>query len=103
MTMLKIILQQRLITLKLNTARTFQKKKKKSLIKLRNIEKDELTNKKFKLITSAYSVNDTLRAIEISKAYEVEFELTVKGKDDDDENDVSLVLIKENGDWKDPQ
>jgi len=68
--------------------------------KLKNIEKDELTNKKFKLITSAYSVNDTLRAIEISKAYEVDFELAVKGKDDDDENDVSLVLIKENGDWK---
>ncbi len=68
--------------------------------KIKNIEKDELTNKRFKLITSAYSVNDTLKAIEIEKAYEVEFELSVKGKDDDDKSDASLVLIKEDGDWK---
>lgn len=68
--------------------------------KVKKIEKDELTNKELKAIVDIYSLSDKLSEIEIKKAYEVDFELTVKGDDDDDADYYSLVVIKEDGDWK---
>jgi|GEM_PF-5904191 len=67
--------------------------------KVKNIEKDELTNKELKAIIAQYSLIG-LGETEIEKAYEIDFDLTVKGKEDSDADSASLVLVNEDGDWK---
>ena len=37
--------------------------------------------------------------IKVSSAYIVEVELSIKGRDDDDKNDVNFLVLKVNGDW----
>lgn len=68
--------------------------------KVKKIEKEELTNKEKKAIIATYSFSDKLSDIEIKKAYEVDFDITIKGKEDNDTDSGSLVVIKEDGDWK---
>lgn len=68
--------------------------------KVKKIEKEELTNKEKKAIVATYSFSDKLSDIEIKKAYEVDFDITIKGKEDNDTDSGSLVVIKEDSDWK---
>ncbi len=59
------------------------------------LEKDEV--KKVNKIIEG--VLDELDNLKISKAYVLELEVTVEGKDDDESTDVKVVVAKVNGEW----
>lgn len=56
------------------------------------IEKDKLE------VYEAFLL-ETIEDIKVSKGYEVELEIEVEGKDDDETFDADAVMLKVNGDW----
>ncbi len=67
--------------------------------KLKVVDKEEITNNELKEIKERYEFKN-LDVDKIKKGVEIDFEITVKGKDGEDEADGTAVLIKEDGKWK---
>lgn len=62
-------------------------------------DKDELSEKKLNALRDNLKDNYDIAKKDVKKAYEVELELTIKGKDDKDTNDAELIVVKIGGSW----
>lgn len=62
---------------------------------------DKLTDDRIKDIQDMYEEGEDCDNMEISKGYDVQGTLTIKGKDmDRDFEEISFIVIKEDGQWK---
>lgn len=69
-------------------------------IKIKVTEVDELSNKRKDAIEEEYERTEGVSKGDFEDAVEVEFDITIKGKDDKDEGDGKVIVIKEEGKWK---
>ena len=69
-------------------------------IKIKVTDKDDMTTKALNVIRNTYALSVDLEEIEIKKGVELDFEVTIKGKDEKAEGEGSAYVIKEDGKWK---
>lgn len=69
-------------------------------IKIKVTKKEDMTNIFLKEIKEDYKNDDDLKDIEIKAGAEIDFDITIKGKDDEADGDGTAYLIKEDGKWK---
>lgn len=63
-------------------------------------EATELEDKEVKKLVKVVEIlSDEFENFKITKGYELEVEVTAKGKDDDKDKTVNLVVVKANGEW----
>lgn len=69
-------------------------------IKIKITEVDDMKNKTLKSIEESYELDEDLKGVDIEEGKEIDFDITIKGKEDDDDGDGTIYLIKEDGKWK---
>lgn len=62
-------------------------------------DKDDITTKKFKNIQENLKDKYDIPKKSVTKGYKVDVELSIKGSEDEDENDTTLYVVKIDGDW----
>lgn len=60
----------------------------------------DLSNKKVKAIKEQYEENYDFVDVEIDEAKDIDYEITIKGSDDELTGEGTAYVIKENGEWK---
>lgn len=68
-------------------------------VKYKITDKDKLSDKKIDKIAEALKDKYDIKKKSVKAGYEVDVELTIKGSEDDDENDATLTVIKIGGSW----
>lgn len=72
---------------------------KKIKLSYKIIDKEKLDDDDLKDIKKDYKERYDEKGVDVSKGYEVDVEVKIKGKDDKDEEDVTFTVVKVNGDW----
>lgn len=62
-------------------------------------DKDELSDKRLKLLKTAIKSQFDTKKVKVTKGYEVELDVKIKGKDSKDTVTYEGVVVKANGDW----
>lgn len=62
-------------------------------------DKKELSDKKVEKIAEALNDRYDIKEKSVKKAYKLDVEVTVKGKEDDDDYDTEMVSVKIGGNW----
>lgn len=60
---------------------------------------DELSDKKVSEYAGALKDKYDIAKKKVTKGYEVEFDITVKGKEDEDDDEMTLTVLKIDGNW----
>lgn len=62
-------------------------------------DKNELSKKKLEKIAEALNEKYDIKESSVKKAYEVEYELTIKGSEDEDEEEGEITVVKIGMNW----